>query len=90
MHLTAYRDDSAGMLQLNAPAGWIVTPPQQSFDLHAVGDQTALTFTVTAPPQPTTGSITARAKIGDATYDNERIEIRYSHIPVQLLQPPRD
>jgi len=45
-------------------------------------------FTVTAPPQLTSVNIIARATIDGATYDNQRIEISYSHIPLQLLQPP--
>jgi hypothetical protein len=88
VQLTAYRASIAGTLQLDAPPGWAVAPAQQSFDLHAIGDQTSLSFTITAPPQPTSANIIARATIDGATYDNQRIEIRYSHIPIQLLQPP--
>jgi LmbE family N-acetylglucosaminyl deacetylase len=88
VQLTAYRASTAGTLQLDAPFGWAVAPVQQSFNLHAIGDQTSLSFTITAPPQPTSTNIIARATIDGATYDNQRIEIRYSHIPVQLLQPP--
>ncbi len=47
-----------------------------------------MSFDVTAPPQVATAQITARAKIGDKIYDNQRIEISYPHIPMQLLQPP--
>jgi LmbE family N-acetylglucosaminyl deacetylase len=88
VRVAAFRADVAGTLQLDAPPGWTVAPAQQSFDLLAVGDQEALAFRVTAPPQPTTASIIARARIDGASYDNQRIEIRYRHIPVQLLQPP--
>jgi hypothetical protein len=43
---------------------------------------------VTAPAQPATAEITARARIGDRTYSNQRVVIQHSHIPPQLLQPP--
>jgi LmbE family N-acetylglucosaminyl deacetylase len=88
VQVTAYRANAAGTLQLQAPPGWTVAPAEQSFNLQSIGDRAALTFAVTAPAEPTTANIIARADIGGATYDNNRIEISYSHIPVQLLQPP--
>ena len=86
--IRAYRDNQEGMLALEAPAGWTVSPASQPFKLAATGDHARFTFNVTAPAQPTTGFLTARATIGDKTYDTSRQEIRYEHIPPQLLQPP--
>jgi LmbE family N-acetylglucosaminyl deacetylase len=88
VEVTALRPGANGTLQLNAPAGWTITPASQSFKLKAIGDRTGFSFTVTAPMQRTTAYISARAKIGDAIFNNDRVEIRYDHIPVQLLQPP--
>jgi hypothetical protein len=64
-----------------------VDPAGQSFHLAAIGDHAAVKFTVTAPGQSTTAKITARAEIAGARYSNERVEIRYPHLPPQLLQP---
>ena len=86
--VTAFRADTVGTLQLEAPAGWKVTPATQSFRLKAIGDRARFTFTVTAPQQPATAGITARAEIKGARFSSRRVEIRYDHIPVQLLQPP--
>jgi LmbE family N-acetylglucosaminyl deacetylase len=86
--VTAARPDLAGTLQLNAPAGWQVEPASQSFHLGNAGKQTKVTFTVTAPTQPTTAGITAEATIGGRRYDNQRVVIDYPHIPLLLLQPP--
>ncbi len=88
VEVTAFRAGASGTLQLDAPAGWKIAPAGQPFQLKAVGDSAKFTFDVTAPAAAATARITARAKIGDATFDNERIEIAYAHIPVQLLQPP--
>ena len=87
VEVTAARSDTAGTLRLNAPAGWRVAPATQSFRLGNAGEQVKLTFTVTAPAQPTTASITAEAKVGGRSYDNERVVINYPHIPLLLLQP---
>lgn len=47
-----------------------------------------ITFTVTAPAQPSSAVITARAKVNGSQYTSERVEIHYAHIPPVLLQPP--
>jgi LmbE family N-acetylglucosaminyl deacetylase len=88
VEIKAYRDNQNGTLRLDAPAGWKVSPAAQPFQLAAVGDHAQFTFTVTAPAQPQTANLTARATIGGHTYDTARQEIRYEHIPPQLLQPP--
>ena len=87
VNITAARPNTAGTLHLNAPSGWKVAPSTQSFSLANAGDQTKLTFTVTAPGQPTTAGITAEVKIGGRIYDNERVVINYPHIPLLFLQP---
>jgi hypothetical protein len=88
VEVTAYRAGAAGTLQLEAPAGWKVAPAKQSFHLAAAGDHARFKFTVTAPPQSTTAKIIASAEIGGRRYRNQRAEINYPHIPLQLLQPP--
>jgi hypothetical protein len=47
-----------------------------------------LAFAVTAPAQAASGNFLARAEISGTPFSNQRVEIRYDHIPVQLLQPP--
>jgi LmbE family N-acetylglucosaminyl deacetylase len=88
VEITAYRADVAGTVQLEAPAGWKVKPAKQSFHLAKVGDHRRYKFTVTAPPEFTTVKIIASAEVGGTCYQNERKEINYPHIPLQLLQPP--
>jgi LmbE family N-acetylglucosaminyl deacetylase len=88
VEVTSSRAGAAGALELDAPAGWRVTPASQPFRLAAVGDQTRLSFTVAAPAHPASAWLTARARIGGSSFSNQRIVIRYDHIPVQLLQPP--
>ena len=87
VNVTAARPGTAGTLRLNAPSGWKIAPETQSFSLANAGDQAKLTFTVTAPAQPTTVVITAEAKVGGRIYDNERVVINYPHIPLLFLQP---
>jgi hypothetical protein len=88
VEVTAARADVKGELSLDAPAGWKIFPEKQTFNLASAGEAKKFSFKVTAPAQAASAQITARAKIGDKVYDNQRIEISYPHIPVQLLQPP--
>jgi LmbE family N-acetylglucosaminyl deacetylase len=88
VEVTAFRANSAGTLSLRAPDDWKVAPSSQPFHLTDVESKARFTFTVTAPARPVTATLTANAKVGAATFSNERIQIAYKHIPVLLLQPP--
>jgi LmbE family N-acetylglucosaminyl deacetylase len=86
VEVTAERAVTDGFLSLQAPSGWSVSPAQQSFKLSKAGDKAKASFTIT-PPQSGSGNIVAVANVGGAQFNNQCIEIRYDHIPVQLLQP---
>lgn len=86
LEIAAARGNAVGQLQLEAPAGWQVAPASQPFDLKAVGERARLTFNVTAPAHASTGELLPRAVMGDRRYHRGRIEIRYDHIPILLLQ----
>ena len=88
VELTAARGNAAGSLKLDAPAGWQVTPATREFHLAAAGESAKFTFNLTAPAMKTTAEITASAEVGDRRYDRSRHELRYDHIPAQLLQWP--
>jgi hypothetical protein len=86
VEVKATRASAEGVLRLKAPPGWDVTPAQQPFKLSKPGDTTKLAFAVSTK-QPGSGSLVAIAEIGGAQFSNQRIEIRYDHMPMQLLQP---
>ena len=88
VEVTAARADTAGTLSIETPTGWAVSPASLPFKLTKSGEKSRLTFTVTAPAKSASGNLLARAEIGGARFSNQRVEIRYDHIPVQLLQPP--
>ncbi|ATC64005.1 LmbE family protein [Nibricoccus aquaticus] len=92
VEVTAARTSTTGTLRIEAPSGWKTSPSSQPFALGRVGEKSLLTFTVSpqtsASSAPATASLTAAADIDNVTYRNRRIDIRYDHIPPQLLQPP--
>jgi hypothetical protein len=81
------RAETSGSLKLDAPSGWKVEPASQPFRLAAAGDRSSFSFSVTAPAQAATAGITARAEVKGKSYDTQRVEIRYVHIPELLIQP---
>jgi LmbE family N-acetylglucosaminyl deacetylase len=87
VEITAARANSKGTVQLDTPSDWKVTPAKQSFTLAKAGDKTQVKFTVTAPAKSETAKIGVSAEVGGARYRNDRMEISYAHIPLQLLQP---
>jgi len=87
VELTAARARAAGTVQVEAPAGWRVAPASQPFRLARVGEQARFTFMVTAPDKVATARLEASVEINGARFNQQRIELRYDHIPFQLLQP---
>jgi len=87
VEILAARANFTGTLQLEAPAGWGISPAKQTFSFSAVGERKKFHFTLTAPAQAATANIVASAEIGGVRYCNQREEIAYPHIPRQLLQP---
>lgn len=88
VEVTAETVGAAGTLRVETPAGWTLTPASQPFNLARKGDKTRLTFAVTAPSQTTTGSFRAVAEVEGTRFSAQRDEVRYDHIPPQMLQPP--
>lgn len=86
--VTTARASTAGTVQLEVPAGWSAVPMQRRFQLARVGEQAKFEFELTAPAQAAAAIVGARATVQGKDYRAQRTEIRYPHIPVQVLQPP--
>ena len=86
VEITAARADASGTLHIESRADWKISPASQPFKIANAGEKMKLVFNVTAPAQPAAGSFLAVAEIGGQKFSNGRLEIRYDHIPVQLLQ----
>ena len=88
VEVTAARARVAGVVQLKAPSGWTISPGSQPFRLAGPTDRAHVAFTVTPPAGPTTGSVEAGVEIDGMRFNQQRIEVRYEHLPFQLLHPP--
>ncbi|HEY0863325.1 MAG TPA: PIG-L family deacetylase [Lacunisphaera sp.] len=88
VEVTAARANSNGRLSVDVPAGWKAGTGPQEFRLPNAGDKARFTFTVTAPAAGGNGRLIAVADVNGQRVTTQRIELNYSHLPVQLLQPP--
>jgi LmbE family N-acetylglucosaminyl deacetylase len=88
VEVTAARPGVAGTVQLDTPAGWTVTPGSHRLRLGAPGQHARFTFTVTAPPRLVTAALGASVELSGRRFARQRVEVRYAHLPLQLLQPP--
>jgi len=64
-----------------------VTPGSQRFRLGAAGERAQFTFTVTAPLRPVTATLGTSVDVNGRRFDAQRVEVRYDHLPLQVLQP---
>ena len=87
VEITAARPGATGTLQLEVPADWKVAPVTANFALARAGEKVRLEFRLTAPARPATAVLGAVADVGGIRCRTGRKEIRYDHIPFQLLQP---
>jgi LmbE family N-acetylglucosaminyl deacetylase len=78
---------ASGDVYLDAPAGWHIEPATRHFDLAAVDEQTAASFTITPPSGDARGELRAVATVGGRKISSSTEVIQYPHIPVQTLFP---
>jgi len=88
VEVRANRSDISGVVHLEAPAGWTVTPASRELRLAENGATTTLRFTLTAPNRTESVDLRARAEVGGREYSTDRNEINYEHLPRLILQPP--
>ncbi|HTO03582.1 MAG TPA: PIG-L family deacetylase [Opitutus sp.] len=89
VEVTSSVPGASGELRLETPNNWKVSAPAaRSFNFKDAGDRQRFQFTVHAPSQPTTARFGACAKVNGREIRNIRSEVRYDHLPRQLLQPP--
>jgi hypothetical protein len=80
--------DAAGQVQIQAPAGWSVTPGTQDFRLSDAGLEASRSFRVIPPASEAKGLLEASAKAGGRAISVGMETISYPHIPTQVLFPP--
>jgi LmbE family N-acetylglucosaminyl deacetylase len=87
VNLTAARENLSGEVRLDLPGGWKASPAVHKFKLNKRGERHSVRFSVTAPREMGSARIVASATVGGIVCRHQRVEVRYGHLPLQLLHP---
>jgi LmbE family N-acetylglucosaminyl deacetylase len=89
--VTSNWSNEGGSVELRAPEGWKVEPASQRLDLIAgTGQRTRVSFQVTPPAQPSSGTLRAFATNGGGLVNQGIVRLTYEHIPQQTIQSPAE
>ena len=84
----SFAGERAGVVALEAPAGWTVSPTTREVALGATGEVAEATFSVAPPAARGTVELAARFVSAADTFDREVRVLRYGHIPPQAIIRP--
>jgi LmbE family N-acetylglucosaminyl deacetylase len=84
----AHRDNFKGNLELVTNPNWTIEPQSIPFEITTKNDNKTFTFRVTSAKKEENSVVAAKIITDNSVFDQELIEIKYSHIPKQtILQP---
>ncbi|NRT12683.1 PIG-L family deacetylase [Flavobacterium sp. 14A] len=81
----AGKDNINGIVALDLPKEWKVTPANYTFSLDKKGMDKTVVFNVTAPAKPSEVAAKSIVTVGDKQYTKDQIIIDYKHITKQQV-----
>ncbi len=86
--LTSNLDKAAGVLRIQAPAGWKVGPESVPVEFDRKGQERTVDLRVTPPAGGSSGELRAEVELaGGQKVSTGMLAIEYEHIPIQMLYP---
>lgn len=86
----AHKASAKGVLSLNIPNDWKVNPKEIPFEITTKNEEKKFTFTLYPTKPEIATKLSAKAQIGNQTFDNKLITIQYPHIPKQTILVPSE
>jgi len=86
----AGKDGIKGILQLELPNSWNVSPKEISFSLEKKGNEQIFYFEVTPPVNPEEAVVKSIAIVEHKRFDKDETIIDYPHITKQLVLKPAE
>lgn len=86
----AHKANAKGVLSLNIPTDWKVNPKEIPFEITTKNEEKKFTFTLYPTKPEIATKLSAKAQIGNQTFDNKLITIEYPHIPKQTILVPSE
>ncbi len=87
IQLQAFKNNCQGVVKLNVPAGWKVSPIEMSFNIAQKRETQNVEFMVTPPDSNTVGNLRAEVICNGRNYSCSFKEIKYDHVPTIVLFP---
>ena len=87
VQLQSFRDNVSGVLNLNVPPGWNVSPQSMNFNFSKKGSIEKRSFTLVPGEKVTKGDLQVEVEVENKIFDRSIKEIKYDHIPAQTLFP---
>lgn len=86
----AHKANVKGVLSLNIPTDWKVNPKEIPFEITTKNEEKKFTFTLYPTKPEIATKLSAKAQIGNQTFNNKLITIQYPHIPKQTILVPSE
>ncbi|HBD26048.1 PIG-L family deacetylase [Flavobacterium sp.] len=86
----AHKANAKGILSLNIPTDWKVNPKEIPFEITTKNEEKKFTFTLYPTKPEIATKLSAKAQIGNQTFDDKLITIQYPHIPKQTILVPSE
>jgi len=88
--LKSGKDAVKGNVKLNVPQNWEVSPAEIPFTIDSKGQEVLVVFTVSPSKEASEINIKSRVTVEGEVYDQEKIDINYSHIYKQMVLKPAE
>lgn len=83
--VTAFENNAKGILKLNLPNSWQVSPKEIPVSIGTKGETKTFIFQVTSSKSEETLQILAQIQSENNIFNQEVTQIKYNHIPTQTL-----
>ncbi len=87
IQLQSFKTNCSGIVKLNVPAGWKVSPSEINFDMVTKRETKNVEFSVTPPDTNAKGNLQVEVICNQRGYSCAFKEIKYDHIPTVVLFP---
>lgn len=88
VEVEAFRDDLKGILSLEVPKEWEITPEKIEVDLTRKQDRKKYKFEITPPKDQSEANVKPRLKVNGGEFTKTLHTIDYSHIPTRYVMLP--
>ncbi len=88
--VSAHKANIKGVLKIESPEGWMLSPKTQTIAIKSKGDTQNFTFKVTPPKTQSEGVLRPVVELNGKRFSKTLTAIDYDHIPLQTVVLPSE